>query len=170
MILQYFCYVTELQTKGFLARHIAYVIWLIMLCSRVYVFYIATPPLFYLYLNDICHIHQVGKRIKEYLTKTRFLLLEHIGRLARMSVFDTEVDGSNPGSSRMFSVMSFSEEWHIKITHFHFSFFFCYGDAINLLCKSRRYSSNIKFFDIGLLPFLFIVEILLSIDSGMDSE
>ena len=28
--------------------------------------------------------------------------LEHIGRLVRMSVFDTEVDGSNPGSSRLF--------------------------------------------------------------------
>ena len=27
------------------------------------------------------------------------LSLEHIGRLARMSVLDTEVDGSNPGSS-----------------------------------------------------------------------
>ena len=25
-----------------------------------------------------------------------------IGRLARMSVFDTEVDGSNPGSSMLF--------------------------------------------------------------------
>ena len=28
--------------------------------------------------------------------------LEHIGRLARMSVLDTEVDGSNPGSSMLF--------------------------------------------------------------------
>ena len=28
--------------------------------------------------------------------------LEHIGRLARMSVLDTEVDGSNPGSSMFF--------------------------------------------------------------------
>ena len=27
---------------------------------------------------------------------------EHIGRLARMSVLDTEVDGSNPGSSMLF--------------------------------------------------------------------
>ena len=26
----------------------------------------------------------------------------HIGRLARMSVLDTEVDGSNPGSSMLF--------------------------------------------------------------------
>ena len=26
---------------------------------------------------------------------------EHIGRLARMSVLDTEVDGSNPGSSML---------------------------------------------------------------------
>ena len=28
--------------------------------------------------------------------------LEHIGRLARMSILDTEVDGSNPGSSMLF--------------------------------------------------------------------
>ena len=27
---------------------------------------------------------------------------EHIGRLARMSVLDTEVDGSNPDSSMLF--------------------------------------------------------------------
>ena len=27
---------------------------------------------------------------------------EHIGRLVRMSVLDTEVDGSNPGSSMLF--------------------------------------------------------------------
>ena len=30
------------------------------------------------------------------------IILEHIGRLARMSVLDTEVDGSNPGSSTLF--------------------------------------------------------------------
>ena len=29
-------------------------------------------------------------------------LLEHIGRLVRMSILDTEVDGSNPGSSMLF--------------------------------------------------------------------
>ena len=29
-------------------------------------------------------------------------ILEHIGRLARMSVLDTEVDGSNPGNSMLF--------------------------------------------------------------------
>ena len=29
-------------------------------------------------------------------------LIEHIGRLARMSDLDTEVDGSNPGSSMLF--------------------------------------------------------------------
>ena len=28
--------------------------------------------------------------------------IEHIGRLVRMSVLDTEVDGSNPGSSMLF--------------------------------------------------------------------
>ena len=27
---------------------------------------------------------------------------KHFGRLARMSVLDTEVDGSNPGSSMLF--------------------------------------------------------------------
>ena len=30
-------------------------------------------------------------------------IIEHIGRLARMSVLDTEVDGSNPGSSMLCS-------------------------------------------------------------------
>ena len=30
------------------------------------------------------------------------LIIEYIGRLARMSVLDTEVDGSNPGSSMLF--------------------------------------------------------------------
>ena len=30
-----------------------------------------------------------------------WIWLEHIGRLARMSVLDTEVDGSNPGSSML---------------------------------------------------------------------
>ena len=29
-------------------------------------------------------------------------LMEYIGRLARMSVLDTEVDGPNPGSSMLF--------------------------------------------------------------------
>ena len=29
------------------------------------------------------------------------IIIEHIGRLARMSVWDTEVDGSNPGSSTL---------------------------------------------------------------------
>ena len=28
-------------------------------------------------------------------------VIEHIGRFARMSVLDTEVDGSNPGSSML---------------------------------------------------------------------
>ena len=30
------------------------------------------------------------------------ICIEHIGRLVRMSVLDTEVDGSNPGSSMLF--------------------------------------------------------------------
>ena len=34
--------------------------------------------------------------------KSNINILEHIGRFARMSVLDTDVDGSNPGSS-MFS-------------------------------------------------------------------
>ena len=32
-------------------------------------------------------------------------LYEHIGRLARMSVLDTEVDGSNPGNSMLFPAL-----------------------------------------------------------------
>ena len=35
-------------------------------------------------------------------TKILGTLVEHIGRLARMSVLDTEVDGLNPGSSMLF--------------------------------------------------------------------
>ena len=31
-----------------------------------------------------------------------YRIIEHIGRLARMSILDTEVDGSNPGSSMLF--------------------------------------------------------------------
>ena len=34
--------------------------------------------------------------------KHELCLVEHIGRLARKSVLDTEVDGSNPGSSMLF--------------------------------------------------------------------
>ena len=30
------------------------------------------------------------------------VVVKHIGRLARMSVLDTEVDGSNPGISMLF--------------------------------------------------------------------
>ena len=36
------------------------------------------------------------------LTLNFFSTWIHIGRLARMSVLDTEVDGSNPGSSMLF--------------------------------------------------------------------
>ena len=32
----------------------------------------------------------------------KYTYIEHIGRLARMSVLDTEVDGSNPGNSMLF--------------------------------------------------------------------
>ena len=32
---------------------------------------------------------------------TNFIHIEHIGRLARMSVLDAEVDGSNPGNSML---------------------------------------------------------------------
>ena len=46
-------------------------------------------------INDINH-YLVG--LSEYLT----MYVEHIVRLARMSVLDTEVDGSNPGSSMLF--------------------------------------------------------------------
>ena len=46
-------------------------------------------------LNNIAHLYYVwlGKKIRSN---------EHIGRLVRMSVLDTEVDGSNPGSSMLF--------------------------------------------------------------------
>ena len=38
----------------------------------------------------------------QILEERRRSPLEHIGQLARMSVLDTEVDGSNPGSSMLF--------------------------------------------------------------------
>ena len=45
------------------------------------------------FLTDIC-----SDRNLFFSTST----LEDIGRLARMSVLDTEIDGSNPGSSMLF--------------------------------------------------------------------
>ena len=36
------------------------------------------------------------------LNKMKLFFIEHIGRLARMSILDTEVDGSKPGSSMLF--------------------------------------------------------------------
>ena len=42
------------------------------------------------------------KLIMEMSLEPYYYILEHIGRLARMSVLDTEVDGSNPGSSMLF--------------------------------------------------------------------
>ena len=37
-----------------------------------------------------------------YILYYIYYILENIGQLARMSVLDTEVDGSNPGSSMLF--------------------------------------------------------------------
>ena len=42
------------------------------------------------------------KRIQHIACHSSKSYIEHIGRLARMSVLDTEVDGSNPGSSMLF--------------------------------------------------------------------
>ena len=38
----------------------------------------------------------------DIISTTECFVCEHIGRLARMSVLYTEVDGSNPGSSMLF--------------------------------------------------------------------
>ena len=38
----------------------------------------------------------------DYVIHVSWVRIQHIGRLARMSVLDTEVDGSNPGSSMLF--------------------------------------------------------------------
>ena len=40
-------------------------------------------------------------RISVHKTSLATSYLGHIGRLAKMSVLDTEVDGSNPGSSML---------------------------------------------------------------------
>ena len=68
------------------------------------------------YINSII----IGDKIKHFPSKIRiddnlmtnsrnickcfhsYLYIEHIRRLARMSVLETEVDGSNPGSSILF--------------------------------------------------------------------
>ena len=42
------------------------------------------------------------KLIDESVLPNKFILMSPIGRLARMSVLDTDVDGSNPGSSMLF--------------------------------------------------------------------
>ena len=51
-----------------------------------------------------CHDLSLGWRHTFFfaLQRLNFLFDHHIGRLARMSIFDTEVDGSNPGSSMLF--------------------------------------------------------------------
>ena len=51
--------------------------------------------------NIILHFLQTSliKQIYFIINSSQF---EHIGWLARMSVLDTEVDGSNPGSSMLF--------------------------------------------------------------------
>ena len=50
------------------------------------------------------HLH-VNMQTREQISlqvQWQLMYHEHIGRLFRMSVLDTEVDGSNPGSSMLF--------------------------------------------------------------------
>ena len=62
--------------------------------------------IFFVLRTLIAHIWSLIKCIVLYVCSKSLhystLLLEHIGRLARMSVLDTDVDGSNPGSSMLF--------------------------------------------------------------------
>ena len=48
----------------------------------------------------VAFLHIVVTVFWLYYSYNRYI--EHIVRLARMSVLDTEVDGSNPGSSMLF--------------------------------------------------------------------
>ena len=45
---------------------------------------------------------KLAERLQRPIICTYIIYSRHIGRLARMSVLDTEVDGSNPGSSMLF--------------------------------------------------------------------
>ena len=59
------------------------------------------------FISRLCHLTTSisGERREAELLRQRLSLAttpEHIGRLARMSVLDTEVDSSNPGSSMLF--------------------------------------------------------------------
>ena len=44
----------------------------------------------------------ISKAINNIIYRSHRSYIGHIGRLARMSVLDTEVDGSNHGSSMLF--------------------------------------------------------------------
>ena len=44
----------------------------------------------------------IGEKLELIKKLESWVSVEHICRLARMSVLDTEVDGSNPGSSMLF--------------------------------------------------------------------
>ena len=61
----------------------------------------------YIYTNIHTRNHLVKAQISTHVFIPVFVLiislvLEHIGWLVRMSVLDTEVDGSNPGNSMLF--------------------------------------------------------------------
>ena len=48
------------------------------------------------------NVHSGFKKVIRGIPQGAILGPDYIGRLARMSVLDTEVDGSNPGSSMLF--------------------------------------------------------------------
>ena len=54
------------------------------------------------YLVDISNHHSASFNVVQFLIQQFFLHKLDIGRLARMSILDTEVDGSNPGSNMLF--------------------------------------------------------------------
>ena len=60
--------------------------------QAIQVFCLASLSVSKMEISAICPLH----------VQIVHILIEHIGRLARMSVLDTEVDGSNPGSSMLF--------------------------------------------------------------------
>ena len=73
-----------------------------MLEPRVDLYTVAIPPpVFYscdMY-KILAHLKPSSNNIFDHVSACSF---EHIGRLVRMSVLDTKVDGSNPGSSMLF--------------------------------------------------------------------
>ena len=55
-----------------------------------------------MYVHIVLIVGIVDHEYNSSVIQTHRSFLEHIGRLARMSVLDTEVDGSNPGNSTLF--------------------------------------------------------------------